>query len=305
MLEIIFLGTGGAIPTPKKNTAAVMIKYGGNKILFDCGEGTQRQMAIAKTGINKGLNQIFISHFHGDHFIGLPGLIQTMNFNGRKEDLFVYGPRHTKKFLTTVKDMGYCKFNFDIIGYELRNGDRIEGDGYSITAFDTDHNVPSLGYIFQENKRAGRFNVDAAISLGLKPGPLYSKLISGKAVEVDGRIILPDMVIGPPRDGRKIVYSGDTRPCETLFNAVKNADVAILDGTFDSSLKDWADRTGHSTIKESIECGLKAGAKKIILIHTSPRYSANKEMLYSDIRKDMTNVIISEDFLRLNVPFCD
>lgn len=304
MLEIIFLGTGGSVPTTEKNTAAVMVRYDGSKILFDCGEGTQKQMMIAKTGVNRGLNQIFISHFHADHFIGLPGLFQTMNFNGREEDLFVYGPKHTKKFLAVVKNMGYCRFNFNIIYQELMDGDCIEGDGYSITAFDTDHNVPSLGYIFQEEDRPGRFNTDAAISLGLKPGPLYSKLVSGEAIEVDGRIILPTMVIGPPRRGIKIVYSGDTRPCEKIFNAVKNADVAILDGTFDGSLKDWADQTRHSTIKESIALGLKAGVKKIVLTHTSPRYSANKEPLYSDIR-GLDNVVIAEDFLRLDVPYRD
>jgi len=302
MLEIIFLGTGGAIPTPEKNTAAMMVKYEGRKILFDCGEGTQKQMMIAKTGVNRGLNQIFISHFHADHFIGLPGLFQTMNFNGREEDLFVYGPKHTEKFLALVKNMGYCKFNFNIISHELKDGDCIECDGYHINAFETDHNVPSLGYIFQENKRPGRFNINAAISLGLKPGPSYSKLVSGEAVEVDGRTILPKMVIGPPRQGRKIVYAGDTRPCKPLLNEAKNADVVILDGTFDSYLKDWAEQTRHSTIGESIELGLKAGAKKIILTHMSPRYSSNKEKLYSEI-KGMRDVIIAEDFLRLDVPF--
>lgn len=304
MLEIIFLGTGGAVPTPEKNTAAVMVRYNGSKILFDCGEGTQKQMMIAKTGVNRGLNQIFISHFHADHFIGLPGLFQTMNFNGREDDLFVYGPKHTERFLTIVKNMGYCKFNFNIIGRDLNNGEHVDGDGYTITAFDTDHNVPSLGYVFQEKDRPGKFNADAAISLGLKPGPLYSKLVLGEPVEVDGRIILPEMVIGPPRRGRKIVYSGDTRPCETLFNAVKNADVAILDGTFDSSLKDWADQTRHSTIKDSIELGLKADVKKIVITHISPRYSGNKEPLFSDIRgKD--NVVIAEDFFKLDVPYQD
>jgi ribonuclease Z len=303
MLEVIFLGTGGAVPTPGRNTSSVMLRYEGEKILFDCGEGTQRQMMIAKTGM-KNLKRIFISHFHADHFIGLPGLIQTMNFNGRIEDLFIYGPLYAERFVELIKSMGYCKFRFNIIGKELKEGDFIDGDNYRITAFKTDHNVPSLGYIFQENDRQGRFNVEKATSLGLKPGPSFAKLCSGLHVELDGKTITPEMVIGPKRSGRKIVYSGDTRPCESLLNASKGADLLIADGTLESNLKDWAIDTKHSTVRESAELARSAGVKRLILTHISPRYSDNIKKLKDEI-KEFDSAMIAEDFLKIEIPFRD
>ncbi|HDO19276.1 MAG TPA: ribonuclease Z, partial [Thermoplasmatales archaeon] len=233
-LYIIFLGTGGSWPTAKRNVSAIAVKRGGEIILFDCGEGTQRQ--IQKSNISyMQITKIFITHFHGDHFLGLPGLIQTMQLNDRANPLHIYGPKGTERIVDTIKTLGYFKPAYPIYGMDLKDGDVIECDGYKIRAFRVNHTVPTLGYVLEENERPGRFDKKRALELGIPEGPLFGRLQRGREVKLDdGRVIKPSMVMGPPRPGRKIVYSGDTRPCDKLKEISRNADVLIHDATFAS-----------------------------------------------------------------------
>ena len=174
MFRVTFLGTGGSLPTPDRNPSSVFVNREGDMMLFDCGEGTQQQMMRAKTGMTLG--SIFITHFHADHFLGIPGLIQTMSFNGREEPLDIYGPVWTKQFINLLIQLGYYKLGFVINAHELEDGDIIDKGEYSIKAVGTDHGIPSLGYVLQEKKRAGRFNREKAIELGIPVGRLFSKL---------------------------------------------------------------------------------------------------------------------------------
>src|SRR5512145_2291651 len=201
MLRIIFLGTGGSLPTRNRNPSAVLVNRKGELILFDCGEGTQQQMMRAKTGM-MSLSSIFVSHFHADHFLGIPGLIQTMSFLGRKEPLTIYGPEGTREFTEFFKILGYCNLKYEIHGVELSPGDIVEGKDYVVRALKTEHSIPSLGYTLIENPRPGRFNRERAVELGVPPGPLFAKLQKGSPVEVNGKIVMPEKVVGASRPGR-------------------------------------------------------------------------------------------------------
>jgi ribonuclease Z len=249
MLRVTFLGTGGTLPTPNRNPSAILINREGELLLFDCGEGTQQQMMRARTGFL--LTSIFITHFHADHFLGIPGLLQTMSFNGRTEPLDIYGPVWTEHFIKLLVRLGYCKLGFQINPHELKGGEIIDRGVYFIKAIATDHGIPSIGYVLEEKKRVGRFNRERAIELGIPVGPLFSKLQKGENVTINGKTIFPSEVLGPERPGRKLVYSGDTRPCEAIEKASIGADLLIHDGTLEHGLKDWAIETKHSTAEEA------------------------------------------------------
>ncbi|KAA0005678.1 MAG: MBL fold metallo-hydrolase, partial [Thermoplasmata archaeon] len=202
-LYIHFLGTGGSWPTVQRNVSAVAIKRGGEVILFDCGEGTQRQFQRSKLSYMQ-ISKIFITHFHGDHFLGLPGFIQTLQLNDRQQPLHIYGPRGMKSIVEIVTRLGYFKPSYPIYAHELKPGDEIKFDGYKIKVAEACHNVPALAYALEEDERPGRFNKQKALELGIPEGPLFRKLQNGFAVEINGKVITPDMVLGEPRPGRKI-----------------------------------------------------------------------------------------------------
>jgi ribonuclease Z len=303
MLRVIFLGTGGTLPTPNRNPSAILLNREGELMLFDCGEGTQQQMMRAKTGTK--LTSIFISHFHADHFLGIPGLIQTMSFNGRKEPLDIYGPAWTKHMVKLLKELGYYSLGFEINAHELKDSEIVEKGKYLIKAVTTDHGVSSLGYVLEEKRRPGRFNRERAIELGIPVGPLFSKLQRGESITVRDKLIKPSMVIGTSRPGRKIVYSGDTRPCESIERESHGADILIHDGTLADELRDWAVETKHSTSKEAAFLAKKANVKQLILTHISSRYSENTEMLLQDARSIFKNVKLAEEFMEIEVPLSD
>ena len=273
MLRITFLGTGGSLPTRNRNPSAVMVNREGELILFDCGEGTQQQMMRAKTGM-MSLSSIFVSHFHADHFLGIPGLIQTMSFLGRKEPLTIYGPEGTKEFTELFKALGYFNLKYEIRGVKLSPGDTVEGESYVVRALKTEHSVPSLGYALVENSRPGRFNRERAVELGVPPGPLFAKLQRGNPVKVDGRLVRPDEVMGAPRPGRTIVYTGDTRPCEAVLEASRGADLLIHDGSFADEMADWAEESMHSTAGEVAE--LKK--KRYLIIYLKKKKKKKKKI---------------------------
>ena len=303
MLRVTFLGTGGTLPTPRRNPSAVLINRDGELMLFDCGEGTQQQMMRAKTGMK--LTSIFITHFHADHFLGIPGLIQTLSFNGRTEPLEIYGPEWTEQLVTLLIELGYYKLGFEILAHELKDGDVVNREEYSITAAATDHGIPSLGYVLEEKKRTGRFNRERAIELGIPVGPLFSKLQKGEPVRLGDRIINPSDVIGQERPGRKLVYSGDTRPCGSIENASAGADLLIHDGTLGDELKEWAVETKHSTSKEAALLAQKAKVKQLVLTHISSRYSESADPLLLEARSIFEKVKIAEEFMEIDIQLSD
>jgi ribonuclease Z len=302
MLRVIFLGTGGSLPTRNRNPSAIMVNREGELLLFDCGEGTQQQMMRARTGM-MSLSSIFVSHFHADHFLGIPGLIQTMSFMGRTEPLLIYGPEGTREFTELFKAFGFFNFKYEIYGIQLKPGDILERNGYVIRALKTEHSIPSLGYALIENPRPGRFNREKAVELGIPPGPLFAELQKGNSLEVDGKLVKPEDVMGPMRPGRTVVYSGDTRPCESILEASRNADLLIHDCSFSDEMADWAEESGHSTAGEVAALAKEARVRKLILTHISSRYTDDVDPILNDSKKILENAIVAEDLMEIEVPF--
>lgn len=293
-LEITFLGTGGSWPTVKRNVPAVAIKRGGEILLFDCGEGTQRQIQKSRLSYMQ-ISKIFITHYHGDHFLGLPGLIQTMQLNDREEPLYIYGPRGLKRLVSQILSLGYFTPTYEVIVTELDDKSTVKFEGYVIKTLRVDHNVPTLAYCLEENERPGRFNKEKALELGIPEGPLFSKLQRGETIVVGDREITPGMVLGPKRPGRKIVISGDTRPSEELIDFAKNADVLVHDATFHSELEDIAIEYGHSTARQAAEIAKKANVERLFLTHISPRYLDSKP-LELEAKEVFKNSMVPRDF---------
>jgi ribonuclease Z len=302
MLRVIFLGTGGSLPTRNRNPSAIMVNREGELLLFDCGEGTQQQMMRARTGM-MSLSSIFVSHFHADHFLGIPGLIQTMSFMGRTEPLLIYGPEGTREFTELFKAFGFFNFKYEIYGIQLKPGDILERNGYVIRALKTEHSIPSLGYALIENPRPGRFNREKAVELGIPPGPLFAELQKGNSLEVDGKLVKPEDVMGPMRPGRTVVYSGDTRPCESILEASRDADLLIHDCSFSDEMADWAEESGHSTAGEVAALAKEARVRKLILTHISSRYTDDVDPILNDSKKILENAIVAEDLMEIEVPF--
>ena len=302
MFRIIFLGTGGSLPTRNRNPSAVMVNRERELILFDCGEGTQQQMMRAKTGM-MSLSSIFVSHFHADHFLGIPGLIQTMSFMGRKESLMIYGPEGTREFTELFKAFGYFNLKYEIRGIQLKPGDVVEGKDYLIRALKTEHSIPSLGYALVENPRPGRFNREKAVKLGITPGPLFAKLQRGIPVEVNEKLVKPEDAMGVLRPGRTVIYSGDTRPCDSVLEASRDADLLIHDCSFADEMADWAEESRHSTAGEVAALAKEAGVRKLLLTHISSRYTDDVEPILTDSKKIFENVIVAEDLMEIEVPY--
>jgi ribonuclease Z len=292
------------LPTTNRNPSAIMVNRDGELMMFDCGEGAQQQMMRAKTGM-MNLSSIFITHFHADHILGIPGLVQTMSFQGRTEPLTIYGPEWVEEFVKFLTAMGYYKLKFEINAIRLKSGDSVKRDGYSIVALKTEHNVPSIGYALVEDERPGRFDRDKAIELGVPVGPLFSKLHHGGSVEVGGRVISAVDIVGEPRPGRTIVYTGDTRPCLDVLKASDGADLLIHDSTLADNMLDWAKESMHSTAGEAAALAKKAGVKKLVLTHFSSRYSDDATPLLNDAKELFEDVILAEDLLVIEVPLSD
>ncbi len=259
------------MPSPDRGVSAVALQIGKEVLLFDCGEGTQRQFMRSPVSFMK-VSHIFISHFHGDHFLGLPGLIQSMNFSGREAELHVFGPEGMIELTKTILSLGYFQPSFKIFAGELNDGDQVDLGSYTVTALAGEHSVPALSFVVEEKPRQGRFLVERAIGLGVPPGPLFSQLQSGMEVRIGDRVIEPEMVMGPSRPGRKVVISGDTRPTARLTMAARGADVLVHEATLDSSLQEGARDYGHSTAKEAAEVAKEADVDLLVLTHISNRY---------------------------------
>jgi ribonuclease Z len=299
-LRIIFLGTGGSWPTVKRNVSSLAIKRGSEILLFDCGEGTQRQFQQSNLSYMQ-ISKIFITHFHGDHFLGLPGLIQTMQLNDRDKPLHIYGPKGMKDLTDHLLTLGYFRPSYEIISHDLINDDEIDFDEYSIYTLKVKHNVPVLSYCLKEYQRPGKFNKPKALELGIPEGPLFSKLQYGQAITLpNGKKITPGMILGPSRKGRKIVISGDTMPCEEMIAFSKNADVLIHEATFDSELEDIAREYRHTTAAQAAEIAKKARVEKLFLVHVSPRY-LDYRVLENDARKIFVQSFVPKDFQEIEI----
>jgi len=298
-MEIVFLGTAGAIPTEKRNLPAIFLDYMGEYFLFDCGEGTQRQMRIA--GINfMRIDNVFITHLHADHFMGLAGLIQSMDFLERKKTLEIYGPSGLEETMDHMLSMGTFRPDcLEIHVHEIDEGIVIKGERYGISCRRTEHTNASLAYCFQEDAKR-KFLKPKALALGLPEGHLFSKLQRGEAIEYKGKKYTPDQVLGDPVTGRKMVYTGDTRACQAVLELAQDADVLIHDGTYSAQDTESLEKSDHSTITQAAELAKKAKVKKLYLTHISQRYPDPKP-LEEEAREVFPGSYIAEDFMRIKV----
>ncbi|MFQ6106365.1 MAG: ribonuclease Z [Thermoplasmata archaeon] len=302
-MQIVFLGTGGSWPSPRRNVAAVAVKRGREIILFDCGEGTQRQFMISSLSFMQ-VQKIFITHFHGDHFLGLPGLIQSMTLNDRTEQLSIWGPKGIKELTEVLLRIGHFNPGFDVYVGEMEDGSVIEFSEYSVKGVGVRHNVPCIGYVLQEKDRPGKFNRERAIELGLPEGPLFGKLQKGQTVQHEGKTITPNMVLGEKRAGRKIAYSGDTLPSSRFADAAKDCDVLIHDATTDASLEEKANEFGHSSSRQAAQIARDCRARMLFLVHVSPRYE-DVTTIENDAREIFEKAHVPEDFHEHLVRFKD
>ncbi len=302
MLTVTFLGTSAARPTVERNVSAAAIVREGETLLFECGEGTQRQMM--RYGVSFSLSDIFITHFHADHFLGLPGLLRTLGLQGRTEPMRLYGPRGAKRILGAALSLGVERTPFEVEIHELQAGQAVERAGYRIVAFATQHGRQSLGYALVEDRRLGRFDPEKARALGVPEGPLWGRIHRGETVALpDGRSVGPAELVGPPRPGRKLVYSGDTRPCESVVEAAQGADLLMHEATFGDEERDRARETEHSTATEAAQVALAAGVKRLVLHHLSARYSADAQPLVEQARAVFRETVVARDGMTIDVPF--
>jgi ribonuclease Z len=298
-VRVIFLGTGGSLPSPKRNVTAVAVQLVSEIILFDCGEGTQRQFMFSSASFMK-VSAVYISHLHGDHFLGLPALIQSMNFNGREKQLRIFGPSGMSKTMRDILGLGYFIPGFEIVTSDLEDGDIVEEGDFTVKAVKVEHTVPSLGYVLEGPQRPGRFNLDKAKELGVPPGPIFGFLQEGKIVEVNGRPISPSMVLGPPRHGLKFAISGDTRPCLRFEEAAYCSDILVHESTVTSDLIGDAKEYGHTTAKQAAELAKRAKVRSLYLYHISNRYDDPKPLL-DEARTIFLATYVAEDLMSIDV----
>jgi len=282
----------------------------GETLLFECGEGTQRQMM--RYGVSFALSEIFFTHFHADHFLGVIGLIRTLGLQARAEPMRLYGPKGAKKLLGQAIQLGVERvpFNVDII--EVKPGEAIREAGggrreaYEIHVFGTEHGGGSVGYALREHERRGRFDVDKARAAGIPEGPLWGKLTKGETVQLpDGRTVGPEGIVGGNRPGRLVVFTGDTRPCAAVVDAAQGADLLIHEATFGEEEKERAKETGHSTAREAAQIALAAKARRLVLSHVSARYSISAEELVTEAREVFKETVVAKDGMTIEVPFSD
>ncbi len=300
-MRITFLGTAAARPTVGRNVSSLIVQREGDVMMFDCGEGTQRQMMRYGTGFT--LREIFFSHLHADHFLGVIGLLRTMGLQAREEPIDLWTPRGTEATLKQAVELGVERVPFEVRIHGLDAGEAVERGAYAVVPFRTQHGGRSLGYAVVEHERLGRFDAAKAREMGIPEGPLWGKLHHGEAVEVDGRVFRPEDVVGPPRPGRRVVYTGDTRPCASTREAAAGADLLIHEATFAQDESDRAQATGHSTARGAAEVAAQAGALRLALTHFSPRYADDPRILEREARAVFPEAVAAFDGLTLEIPY--
>lgn len=299
-MRITFLGTSGSMPSKNRGASGVVVRRGRELIMFDCGEGIQRQMVRAEIGFQRPM-RIFITHLHGDHVLGLPGLLQSMSLLRREKELHIYGPTGLVKFVQAFSESLGGPL-FPVILYEVVDPGVIHQErGYRVETVKAVHRTNSWSYGLFESPRPGRFNPERARKLELPKGPGWNRLQHGEEVEFDGVIYRPEMVCGPPRDGRSIVYSGDTSPNDDLIHLAEGADVLIHESTFLDELSDRAEEDGHTTAAQAAEVAKKAEVGLLVLTHISSRYP-EPDIVLAEAKKIFDNVVVASDLMVIDVP---
>jgi ribonuclease Z len=304
MLSLTFLGTGASIPTIDRNVAGLAVQREGETLLFDCGEGNQRQMM--RYGVGFSFKEIFFTHYHADHLLGVTGLLRTMGLQDRTAPVILYGPKGAQRILGAAVNLGIERNKFPVEILEIKPGDRLGRDEYDIVVFETEHRADTVGYALVEHPRLGRFNPDQARALGIPEGPLWGQLHKGKVVTLDdGRTVGPADLVGGPRPGRSLVYTGDTRPHLSVIEAARGADLLVHEATFGGDELERAKETGHSTAAEAARVALEAGARRLVLTHISSRYNRDASELLAEARAVFPETAIARDGMAVDVPYAD
>ena len=304
-LRVLFLGTAAGVPTPKRSLPAVLLQREGELLMFDCGEGAQRQMIQARASLNRKM-KVFVTHMHGDHVLGLPGLMQTMALLNREKKLDVYGPPRISDFMLAIRETVPFGLTFQVEIHEIQEAGTVcEEEDYVVEAVRSRHAVPSFAYAYVEKPRPGRFHPKKAKALGVPEGPMWGRLQRGQSVKLPaGRVVKPVEVMDRPRRGRKIVYTGDTRPFRLLDRLSLDADLLIHESTLGEELAERAKEYGHSTPREAAGTAKRAGVKRLVLTHISQRYKETRSVL-KQARRTFRNTAVAEDFMRLYIPLSE
>ncbi|MCK4718632.1 MAG: ribonuclease Z [Thermoplasmata archaeon] len=301
-MKLVFLGTGGGWPSKEAGVSAIALGLPKRAFLFDCGEGTQRQLMFSSISF-MSISHIFLTHYHGDHFLGLPGLIQSMSLNDRTDKLTIVGPGNIQRLVESLLSLGYFNLTFPVETLEAIPGEELKLGNIGVTPFANDHTVPGVGYVVEEQLRPGRFDKKAALRLGVPEGPLFARLQRGESVEVKGSKIGPEGIVGPPRPGRKVVLTGDTRPLAPP-DSWEGCDVLVHDATFSDEMEERSGRYGHSTAKQAAVAAKSIGARMLCLVHRSPRYK-DTNVLLEEAVEVFPESRLPMDLDEIDVPFRD
>jgi ribonuclease Z len=302
-LDLVFLGTAASMPTAQRSPAAILVRRGGERLLFDCGEGTQRQLQRSAVGL-PDLEEVFLTHFHADHFLGLPGMLKTFVLRGRAETpLTVYGPDGLRELFARLRPF-VGRLPYPVTLVELQPGERVERGEYAIEAFAVEHGLGALGYLLVEQERPGRFDVEAADAIGVPVGPARGQLQAGEQVTLgDGRVVTPAEVLGEPRPGRRIALTGDTAPSPGVVQAAHGADLLVHEATFLAEESERARETMHSTAADAAEVARLAQVRLLALTHVSPRYFGPE--LAAEAAEIFPQTVVPRDFDVIEVPFAE
>ncbi len=303
MFEVFFLGTGSAAPSLLRKHSSFAIRKEGELLLFDCGESCQHQIIKSNLSFNK-IKKIFISHLHGDHIYGLPGLLSTMFLNRRDFPISIYGPKGIRRFIESTQPQD-CQTNKSLNIFEFINNDRYEIlENLTVKAYQLNHSIKTYGFRLEEKDRPGIFYPEKARELSIPEGPLYGELQKGKTVRIKDRIITPSMVMGPKRKGIKLGYVADTMSCQNSLHIAENADILIYEGTYTEKDRDKADKYMHSTLLDAARTASRANAKRLYITHIGTKYTGNelREELKL-VRKIFKNSFLARDLLRVEVRY--
>lgn len=302
MMQVTFLGTSAAVPTVDRNVSALMLQREGELLLFDCGEGTQRQMMRYTAGF--AVADVFITHYHADHTLGIPGLLRTMGLQGRTAPVRLHGPRGAQRHLGALVALGMERPKFPVEIVELRAGDVLPRGEYDLVVGEANHKGDCLAYAIAERDRLGRFDPERARALGIPEGPMWGKIHTGESVTLgDGRVVAPAELVGAPRPGRRLVYSGDTTVCAGVAELARGADLLIHEATFGADERERAAETGHSTAAGAATVARDAGVKRLVLTHISARYTREAPELVAEAREIFAGTEVARDGMVVEVPF--
>jgi ribonuclease Z len=299
-LDLVFLGTSGSMPTAQRAPTAMLLRRGGERLLFDCAEGTQRQLLRSNVGLIE-LREIFLTHYHADHYLGLPGMLKTFALRGRETPITIYGPRGLGDLFAALRRIfGKLTYRYELV--ELEPDDVLERGEYELLTFAVDHGVSAIGYALVERPRPGRFDVGAADALGIPEGPERGALQAGDSVTLpDGRVITPDSVLGEPRAARKVVIAADTAYSRSVVEAARGADLLVHEATFAEEERDRAHETLHSTALEAGEVARDAGVGLLALTHLSNRYFGGE--IEREAQSVFPETVVPRDLDIIVVPF--